>query len=233
MSQLSKIQNNNEPSDLLSSNLYYYRNVGANFKDENEFKYRYDNQLQATNSLSKRVKELEVELQAANTRYDEMKEKLTKELENEKQLRKETENSSMSRIEEYIKKENELKQQLSNLNIKYGELKLANSDLEKNFEELQESNKMIKNSCENQIKVLNEQIKHKENLLNGNIKALQIENEKICNDSKEEIKKAYADNAKQVDSYEKTIQNLKALKDKYERNNIQLQKEFADPCFSV
>ena len=75
MSQLSKIQNNNEPSDLLSSNLYYYRNVGANFKDENEFKYRYDNQLQATNSLSKRVKELEVELQAANTRYDEMKEK--------------------------------------------------------------------------------------------------------------------------------------------------------------
>ena len=107
-----------------------------------------------------------------------------------------------------------MKQQLSNLNIKYGELKLANSDLEKNFEELQESNKMIKNSCENQIKVLNEQIKHKENLLNGNIKALQIENEKICNDSKEEIKKAYADNAKQVDSYEKTIQNLKALKDK-------------------
>ena len=172
MSQLSKIQNNNQPSDLLSSNLYYYRNVGANFKDENEFKYRYDNQLQATNSLSKRVKELEVELQAANTRYDEMKEKLTKELENEKQLRKETENSSMSRIEEYIKKENELKQQLSNLNIKYGELKLANSNLEKNFEELQESNKMIKNSCENQIKVLNEQIKHKENLLNGNIKAL-------------------------------------------------------------
>ena len=111
MSQLSKIQNNNEPSDLLSSNLYYYRNVGANFKDENEFKYRYDNELQATNSLSKRVKELEVELQAANTRYDEKKEKLTKELENEKQLRKETENSSMSRIEEYIKKENELKQQ--------------------------------------------------------------------------------------------------------------------------
>ena len=41
MSQLSKIQNNNQPSDLLSSNLYYYRNVGANFKDENEFKYRY------------------------------------------------------------------------------------------------------------------------------------------------------------------------------------------------
>ena len=35
MSQLSRVQNNNQPSDLLSSNLYYYRNIGANLKDEN------------------------------------------------------------------------------------------------------------------------------------------------------------------------------------------------------
>ena len=111
----------NDTGTLLSSNLYYYRNVGANFKDENEFKHRYDNQLQANSSLAKRVKELEVELQSTNTRYDEMKDKLLKEIESEKQLRKETETSSMAQIEKYIKSETELKQQYLDLKNKYYE----------------------------------------------------------------------------------------------------------------
>ena len=218
----------NDTGALLSSNLYYYRNVGANFKDENEFKHRYDNQLQANSSLAKRVKELEVELQSTNTRYDEMKDKLLKEIESEKQLRKETETSSMAQIEKYIKSETELKQQYLDLKNKYYEQSHQLKELQEKYEELTEKYKIMKDSHSTQVKALEEQMKQKDLLYNSSIQALEKENDKIHNDSNSEMKKILDANTKKIENYEQTIQNLKALKDKYERNNIQLQKEFSE-----
>lgn len=218
----------NDTGTLLSSNLYYYRNVGANFKDENEFKHRYDNQLQANSSLAKRVKELEVELQSTNTRYDEMKDKLLKEIESEKQLRKETETSSMAQIEKYIKSETELKQQYLDLKNKYYEQAHQLKELQEKYEEVTEKYKIMKDSHSTQVKALEEQMKQKDLLHNSSIQALEKENDKIHNDSNSEMKKILDANTKKMENYEQTIQNLKALKDKYERNNIQLQKEFSE-----
>lgn len=109
--------------DFENSNLYFYRNIGLNLKPENEFEDRYKNKSNENNSLLKRIKELEVELQNANTKYEEIKDNLEKEIENEKELKKANETESESKIKISIKNEYEHQLNAKNLDDKYNIIK--------------------------------------------------------------------------------------------------------------
>ena len=109
--------------DFENSNLYFYRNIGLNLKPENEFEDRYKNKSNENNSLLKRIKELEVELQKANTKYEEIKDNLEKEIENEKELKKSNETESESKIKISIKNEYEHQLNAKNLDDKYNIIK--------------------------------------------------------------------------------------------------------------
>ena len=92
-------------------------------KLENEFVNRYKNKSNENNSLLKRIKELEVELQNANTKYEEIKDNLEKEIENEKELKKANETESESKIKISIKNEYEHQLNAKNLDDKYNIIK--------------------------------------------------------------------------------------------------------------
>ena len=117
--------------DFENSNLYFYRNIGLNFKPDNEFKDRYNNKLTENDSLLKRIKDLEVQLQSTNTKIEEIKDNLERQIENEKELKKAAETESENKIKISVKNEYENQQKEKNLNDKYKELKEKNVILEK------------------------------------------------------------------------------------------------------
>ena len=83
---------------LLRSGLFISRQPGVN----SQLSIPDSGQEIETTNLSKRIKEIEFEIDTINTKYDEMKTKLTKELENEINLRKKVEDECTKKIEEYI-----------------------------------------------------------------------------------------------------------------------------------
>ena len=94
--------------DFENSNLYFYRNIGLNFKPDNEFKDRYNNKLTENDSLLKRIKDLEVQLQSKNTKIEEIKDNLERQIENEKELKKAAETESENKIKISVKNEYEI-----------------------------------------------------------------------------------------------------------------------------
>lgn len=193
---------------------------------ESEFKIRSNN-IPQTN-LEKQVKELEVELTSEKTRSEEQKAKLVKELEDERNLLRAFKIESMCKSEERMKKEIELTQYASNLEIKLSEATLAKDDLSKEIEHFKYSLDSLKNSSENKVNMLEDQHRQAVSYLNNSILQLKKENEDLRSSAREELKRMIEEKDKQIKSYEQGLIEMKHLKDEYEKNNIILKREFSE-----
>ena len=213
--------------DFETSNLYFYRNLGIDNPD-NEFREKYDNKLEENHLLLKRVKELEIEIEAANQRLEETKDRLERKLENEKQLRKNYETESSNKLKNCLKNEIDSKQSSSNIEIKFSELKLFNNDLEKEKNELIEYNKILNKNLENIKKIYDEQNNLRENFLNSQIESLKKENNILRAQSNDEFKRIIDEKDRQIKTYKKALDDMKNKSNDYENNNIFLKKQLSE-----
>ena len=214
--------------DFENSNLYFYRNIGLNFKPDNEFKDRYNNKLTENDSLLKRIKDLEVQLQSTNTKIEEIKDNLERQIENEKELKKAAETESENKIKISVKNEYENQQKEKNLNDKYKELKDKNVNLEKEIKELKDENLRLKNKYNDEKNLLNNKTNLNEKNLINQIEELEKENELMITRNNNQLKKILDEKDKELKSYEKAFQEIKNKKEEYELNNILLQRQFND-----
>lgn len=215
----------NFPSRVIFDEAYmnFSKTLG---NQESEFKIRSNN-IPQTN-LEKQVKELEVELTSEKTRSEEQKAKLEKELEDERNLLRALKLESMCKSEERMKKEIELTQFASNLEIKLSEATLAKDDLSKEIEHFKYSLDSLKNSSENKVNMLEDQHRQAVSYLNNSILQLKKENEDLRSSAREELKRMIEEKDKQIKSYEQGLIEMKHLKDEYEKNNIILKREFSE-----
>ena len=213
--------------DFETSNLYFYRNLGIENPD-NEFREKYDNKLEENHLLLKRVKELEIEIEAANQRLEETRDTLERKLENQKQLRKDFETESSNKLKNCLKNEIDSKQSSSNIEIKYSELKLFNNDLEKEKNELIEYNKILNKNIENIKKIHDDQINLRENFLNSQIESLNKENNILREQTNDEFKRIIEEKDRQIKTYKKALDDMKNKSNDYESNNIFLKKQLSE-----
>ena len=117
-------------------------------------------------SLNQKIKELENEIQNASVRYGEMKNKMDQEIENERLLSKEREKQWKIQTEEYASKEKEKVIQLEHTSNKLNETECKVKSLENKVYELLKVNKKIKESSDNKIRAMENQLKQTAEYLN-------------------------------------------------------------------
>ena len=221
-------QNNSEslfkPSKYDYSNMNNYDYHLQNISPNSQF-LQYHNQ--ETSYLSKRIKDLEIELQAANTRYDEMKDKLTKKLHSETNRRKVAEEQCMTKIEEHMTKENQLKRLQSNSSLKLEEYESKIEDLENKIAILEETYKTMKTTSESQITTLRKQLNTKDEQFTKEINELRNTNETLQNQMNK-INDLTEEENKSINEQEKTNQQLKNTMYKYMKNNNALKRQLQD-----
>lgn len=215
------------PSRVLFDPTFISLNRTINNSDS-DLKSKALSQNYQSSTLDKRIKELEYELASVKTSSEEIKAKLTKEIDDERQLSHAMKLESIRKSEETVKKEMELTHYASNLEIKLSEAILTKDDLSKEIDHLQYSLDSLKTSTDNKVNMLEDQHKQAVSYLNSTISLLKKENEDLRASTREELKRLLEEKDKQIKSYEQGLIEMKHLKDEYEKNNIFLKKEFSE-----
>ena len=206
-------------NELLYAGLFISRHPNAN----QQLSVSNSSQEIESANLHQRIKELEFEIESINNKYDEMKTKLTKELENEINLRKKVEEECSKKLEDYIKKENIEQQKYSNTNYKLSEYESKIRDLEDQIQELEEKNKIMKKTTNNQILSMQSELNKKTQLYNEEILILTKDNELLGENIDTQFNQSKSDKKKIIEEYETINQKLKYLITKYENNNKELK----------
>lgn len=128
-----------------------------------------------TKILNQRIKELESQLHSANSKYDEMKNKMNQEIQQERALRQKNEEKWKMKSNEYITKEKETNQLLINVTNKLTEAQTKLQSLENKVNELTQLNQKMQQQSNNKINIMENQLKRTAEFLNNAIRNIQNE----------------------------------------------------------
>jgi hypothetical protein len=192
----------------------------------NEYKTRYESQLQQTTTLEKKLKELEVILTNEKSSLSTIKSSHTKELQIEREKNLQYEEIILKQKEDFMSKELEWKKLLSDTEKDISKLIQEKHEITIDNDILKEEKKLLSESYEEKLKSLQEMYEKKNFTLQSGYDSIKIENESLRRNFFEEKKILSKEFDRKLKIQQDLNLTLKSTNDQLEKEIFIIKREF-------
>jgi hypothetical protein len=192
----------------------------------NEYKTRYESQLQLSTTLEKKLKELEVILTNEKSSLSTIKSSHTKELHIEREKNLQYEEIILKQKEDFMSKELEWKKLLSDTEKDISKLIQEKHEITIDNDILKEEKKLLSESYEEKLKSLQEMFEKKNFTLQSGYDSIKIENESLRRNFFEEKKILSKEFDRKLKIQQDLNLTLKSTNDELEKEILIIKREF-------